>query len=397
MRTIAVVMRAQSCARVREGDQLQFPVILPLGRALATFHTDFVDEGYESRVPRDLVVEVVGAVDAPLAAVINAFSSAASDILPLLAVMSNAPIDDLEVYVAYDRTEGVVEHEFFQQILPEDVGLIRHGRAIPSDAVNPFLTAIMSSNHRQRLSRACGYYREALKYLRPGQEIIQAQFLWMAVEALTKVAPARACASGRCTDNDLVLRWGLAPNGSDHKAIKAAKRGLDGETQRRLIFHADSLCHKASHDASNAFEHGFADASEVRRLAIQAKAAHAAQHVRRSILEFLDLPPTILEALSSGRYSEPKENWLLTTYVKGILTGPADRLAAEGQLHPLMKRVLAARVMQEVRGMPDGTHTVTQDDTLQMLLGLGVTFKPGAYEVWGPANDAPDQPGESPL
>ncbi len=166
-------------------------------------------------------------------------------------------------------------------------------------------------------------------------------FLWMAVEALTKVALRRARAAEGCTDDELVTRWGLAPAGADEDAAKQAKRGLDGEVRRRLIFHGDDECQRVTVRASDGFEHGFEQFDKIRALALQAKECGAAEHVRRALFELLELAPAATATLTSGRY-ETRD-----------LPGPEDRLAAADQECPLLR--WEGRVSAFVR-KEDGTH-----------------------------------------
>lgn len=276
LRQYVVVTRALSGARIREGEQLQVPAESALGAVIITYRTRYADEGFESLIPRELWAEVRGEADCSLEEAINAYWSIANDLIPSLAVATNAPIDDLDVHLAFDATPGEEEHPFFENFLPDETGRPRHGRSASLAETVEFLRALVTSDEQQRLFRACAFYREALRYLRPGQEALFVVFLWMAVEALTKVALRRARGEENCSQNDLLVRWQLAKAGANEEVLKKAKRYLDGEARRRLIFHSDGECQRLTVQASNAIEHGFGDFDKIRALAVEAKEHGAA-------------------------------------------------------------------------------------------------------------------------
>jgi len=250
-----------------------------------------------------------------------------------------------------------------------------------------FLDALAGSDQQPRLARACAFYREALQYLRPRQEVLFIVFLWMAVEALTKVALRRACSAESCTEDELVVRWGLAPSDADEDTFKKGKRGLDGEARRRLIFHGDDQCQRLAVDSSDGFEHGFEAFDKIRALAMEAKERGAADHVRRAIFELVPLPAETIATLTSGRYEKPRANWLITKYVRGRFVGPADKLAAPDQEYPLLR--WEGRV-SDFRRKEDGTHELSFAETLTAMCGEEVHFRLESSEVWGPENDPLD-------
>ncbi len=396
-RQFVVVTRALSGARIREGEQLQVSAQSAVGPVVITYRTRYADEGFESPIPRELWAEVRGEADCSLDEAINAYWGAANAVVPALAVAGNAPIEDLDVHFAFDATPEEQEHEFFENFQPDEAGRPRHGRSLSLPETVEFLDALAGSDEQDRLARACAFYREALRYLRPGQEVLFAVFLWMAVEALTKVALRRACAAEECADDELVTRWGLAPAGADEDAVKQAKRGLDGEVRRRLIFHGDDECQRVTVRASDGFEHGFERFDKIRALAVRAKECGAAEQVRRALFELLELAPAATATLAGGRHEKPRANWLITKYVRGTFLGPGDKLAAADQEYPLLR--WEGRVSAFAR-KDDGTHELSFNESITPICGDGVQFRPGSFEVWGPENDpvstSPEAEGDSP-
>jgi hypothetical protein len=246
------------------------------------------------------------------------------------------------------------------------------------------IDALEVSPHKPRLLRAVTFYREALRYLKPGQETQFIVYLWMAVEALTKVALRTACTEQHCTEDELVTRWGLAKTQDDEETFKTAKKGLDGEARRRLIFHGDGACQRATVDASDGFEHGFEELDVVRKLAIRARDGGAAQHIRRAIFELMQADPATITTLTSGKYEKPRAHWPITKYARGTFIGRANALAAADQQYPILR--WNAKLKEFVRA-ESGAHTITFDERMTILCGDGVQFRPERFEVWGPEND----------
>jgi hypothetical protein len=383
-RQFVVVTRAASGARFTEGEGLEVAARTAVGPVLVRLRTRYSDEGFESPIPRELWVEIRGEAECSLDEAINVYWSTANGILPSLAVAVNAPISDLDVHIAFDATLAENEHTFFENFLPDERGRPRHGRAAAIEETLQFMRALTESDEQPRIARACAFYREALDYLQAGQEVLHVVFLWMAVEALTKVGLRRACAAEGCSEDELLVRWGLAPPKADSVTVKAAKRGLDGEVRRRLIFHGDAVCLKRTVDASDGFEHGFEAFDRIRRLALDAKERGATEHVRRALFELLGVPDRVMTTLVGGRFEKPRANWPITKYMRGTFIGPMDKLAAAGQEYPLLR--WEGRV-RKFRRNADGTTTLSFDENVTVLCGEGVQFRPESFEVWGPEND----------
>lgn len=182
-RHYVVVTRARSAARLREREQLQISAVSPVGPVVVTYRTRWADEGFESPVPRELWAETRGDADCTLDQAVNAYWTVANRFVAPLAVATNAPVDDLDVHIAFDATPGMDEHLLFEDFQPDQAGRPRHGRPIPLPEAVTFLDALGRSPESARLGRGCAFYREALRYLGFGQEVLFIVFLWMAVEA----------------------------------------------------------------------------------------------------------------------------------------------------------------------------------------------------------------------
>lgn len=383
-RRYVVVARSASGVRIAEDLTVQIPTATDVGQVMVRLRTRFTDEGFEAKVPRELWAEVVGDVDVPLDEAVNVFWNVANGFTPALATITNAPVDDLVVELAFDATDGEVEHEFFQNFIPSESGPPHHGRNLPAPEADVVLGAVERSPNKPRLMRALAFYAEALRNLKPGQESRFVLYLWMAVEALTKVALRTACDAEGCDENELVFRWGLAARGADAEDFAKAKRRLDGEARRRLIFHGDAACMRSTVDASDGFEHGFQDLDEVRRLAVAARDAGAAQHVRRAIFELASVDQLTIDTLTAPKYARPRAVWPFTKYFRGTLLGAPTALAAPEEHYP---RIGWAPRLKAFRRADGGVYTVEFDENQTVRVGEGVGLRPEKFEVWGPEND----------
>jgi hypothetical protein len=389
VRHFVVVARGHSAVRVPEETELE--IRLPtteVGPATLVFRTRWADEGFASPIPRELWAQVTGDAACSLDAAINAYWQAANAFIPPLVVAANAPADDLALHLAFDATPRLEEHEFFQNFLTDQSLAPHHGRSLAMEQTVAFLDALAASEikQRERLMRACGFYQQALSYLRPGHEVMFVAFLWMAVEAMTKVALRQVCDREAVTDEELVIRWELASATDDEAALLQAKRGLDGEVRRRLIFHGDGTCQTMSRRASDAFEHGYENFNEVRARAVAAKAAGVAEHVRRAIFELVGLDESHTAFLTSGRYLKPQGAWPITKYIRGTFVGPAEDLAAPNEQYPMLQW---SGELREFAKNTDNNYELRFDENLTVLCGPDVGYRAESFEVWGP--DVPSE------
>jgi hypothetical protein len=385
-RRYIVILRGASGARFLESEEIRVPSDTPNGPVVITLRTRHADERFTSPVPRDLWVEVDGTTETSLNDAMAAYWTVAAKFLPLMGIATNAPIDDIDVTLAYDATEGETEHEFYQHPLPDEAGLPTVGRRVPAEQLQELVEAVVASPHNVRIQRACAFYREALRYLKPGQEVLFVAFLWMAVEALTKAALRAACAANGCDEDQLVLVWGLAPSRADDEVFKQGKRKLDGEVRRRYIFHDDAACLKAAVDASDGLEHAYRDFDTVRAFAAQAKQLGAAKHIRRAIFELVEMRPESIKFLTTGRYEKPRTNWPASSILRGTFVGPADKLAPTGERYPVF--TWSGGGIHDIVLESDGTHTITPETVnVNVRNGDGVECRDTTLGIWGPEND----------
>lgn len=76
--------------------------------------------------------------------------------------------------------------------------------------------------------------------------------------------------------------------------------------------------------------------------------------------------------------------WSYSRYMRGRLVGDTDTLAASDQEYPLLRWSIK---LSSVEKIDERRYNVSWSDTIDPILGDGVTFHPGSIEVWGPQPD----------
>lgn len=337
-----------------------------------TFDTIYRDEGLEDQVPRGMWLEVRGEVDdsTTIQVAIDTLGNIAIGFLPLIATAANAAIGVAEVAQALDVTPGKTEHDFFQNFVPHEITTrLDPGRKVDAAATLELAKAVERSSDKGRLLRALVQYRETLNYWRDGAETLAVSHLWMAVEALTRVALRKALSQeGSDSPDDLCEIWGIP------------KTDLDSEIRRRYIFHGNRrLCTRTGR-ASDGWEHGYMDLGDIRAKAKEVR-DDAARHVRSAILELSETDPTAIATLTEAPFDTPLRLVPITKYVYGKFIGEVDSLAPEGQEYPSL---LWTSSLRKFEAADDGKHVVAFNDSMKVQAGDGVLFQGERYEIWGP-------------
>lgn len=376
VRNFVGVFRGSSAARFAPQGRVEIITSTPVGSVQLAYGTRYSDEGFEDPIPREMWVDARGEAECTLDDAIHAYRMAANMFVPVFSVSANAPASDVDVALGYDATPAIQEHEFFQKHLP-DMRDVQHGRDVDAAATTELFQELDRHPDRERLFRACAQYREALEHWKPGRETFAVAHLWMAVEAMTKVAARKAIQDAGCGDEDgLATLWNID------------KPRLDGEVRRRLIFHEDGQCGKKTRKASDGFEHGYLTLQEVYDLASEVQ-ERAAEHVRRAIIELIEMPEGQTQVLLGSPYDKVRASWPLMKYMRGRFIGPVDRLAAPGESYPVLDW---QRSLTAYRRTADGEEA-SFSERVQSRSGDGVEFAPDVFEVWGPENDP--SPGDA--
>jgi hypothetical protein len=284
----------------------------------------------------------------------------------LIALSANAWIGDVEIRLAYDNSPGRSEREFFQAFGAEgESGATRFGRPIDCDATFALIVALANHAEQARLRRAAEQYRLALSNWLAGHEVLAIAHLWIAVEALTKVAIRRALRdTGAGTTTELAEAWGVP------------LKELDGEIRRRMIFRGDADAARKAREASDGIEHGYLDFGVIRELSGETRKVTAAC-VRGAIFEFADLGEPWRGRLLEERYSEPLRSWIVR-YLRGRLVGDVDDLAAPGEPYPTFIRT---KTLEDVEMLEDGSYHFQMVENFRAPFSEGVEFQGRSFEV----------------
>jgi len=371
-----VVLRSPSAARFLRDSRL--PVNFNAGGTLIdlNFRTRYVDEGFEATVPRDLWVDAVGEADS-LDEAINRFWGAANSLIPIVALCANAAIDPLTVEIAYDRTAEKQEHEFFQSFHAESLEFPHPGRRIDNDATAAVIQCLGTHGEQARLYRAISQYHLALAHWKLGDEILAVGHLFMGIEALTEATLREILRLDGKSESELATSWNVdlpAPRG------QARLHGsLLAEVRRRILFQGDVETHRHAKASSDGFEHGFAEYAEIRAHAVAAR-EKTARYLRDAILNLIDIDPGQRTLLLQTPFTLPMALAGFTRYLRGTLTGEADKLASNGEPHPFMRwtgRMTGYRLVNE------NECSIDADGTMTARIGEGRQFQPVSHEVWG--------------
>ena len=251
-------------------------------------------------------------------------------------------------------------------MLPEKPLRAIPNRRIEVEAVSAVGAALATHPELVRLRRAIAQYALALSLWQPGHEIQCLAHLYMGVEALTKARLRQHLVAHALGEDELIVEWQIE------------RKQLDAEVRRRLIFIEDQQAYAKVKAVSDGLEHGFSEYDEM-QVPAREVVVRAAQYLRRAILDMLNLEGAVRERLLGADFNEPRGPVALVRYLRGTLSGPAKGLAMSDQLYPLMQ--WRGGIKSVTRG-EDGKYSFATDEGFTAMLGQGVTFTAGTYEIW---------------
>jgi hypothetical protein len=349
----------------------QFPS--PLGPLEILFQTRRSwMKGHDTPIPRGLWVEVRG--QAPtFRDALDVFPQIAETLSPVLTVVANAPTDPLVPELAFDCSDSAQDRDFFQQFLFDERLLPFTRPTFPGGSARAVFDLLGKHADKERLHRAMAHYHAALQSWYVGGEIMALGHLYMGIEALTPVLLRdHLQLLGGLTREQLTTNWSIQP------------RHLDSEVRRRLIFNGDSELYSRAKEASDGFEHGYLPFQTIRQHAVVTRDG-TARALRMAIFAGLALSKEDTDVLSKPPYDQVP-SLRIDKYVFGSLRGTLDKLAPDNENYPILGW------SSSVRGIvvhPDGTTTIQFNEKMTPRLGVGTTFTPKRFEVWGGPGTAP--------
>lgn len=383
-RQFIVVCQGTAACRFRADDPLTFSYLLPDGeRVSLMFTTRWMEEGLESRVPREVVAVLALHTD-DLSVAAEEGARHANMTAAAIGLAMNAVVGTLEPVVVYDRNPIDGRREYHQTHVVPEQGMPRSARWVHSDLVLAVLAGLTASPHSERLHRAATHYNDALERWRPGSESLVVSRLWMAAEALTDVALRAELDTSGLDEQGLAASWGIDMT-LDRRDWR---RDLTVEVRRRLLFEGDNEVYSKAKRASDGWEHGFLPFDQVRNLAAEVR-DRTAHYLRRAFLRLSTVEPSAVERLQAGPLDTPKQFFPAARYLKGWLVGEVGDPAAPSSAYPVMEwtyRLSRFRSNDDAR-----TFTLSFEDNIKPHIADGVMFQGKKIEVWGPAPDKPDE------
>lgn len=362
-----VVARAESGVLFGRNDSLKIRQFLtPIGRVDIVYKARLITlAGFGKPVPMGLLAEISGRASSLDEALLH-FSRAAQSLCPVFAFMGNSPIANMAPEICYDTSPDVTEREFFQQHLSEERPLMVARRYISAELTASVVEAVAQHGEAERIRRALGQYHLALQNWQPGHEVLALSHLWMGVEALTPVPLRRTLRDSGMDKHALAAHWGL-----DEKS-------LDAEVRKRLIMNGDENAYRTAKRASDGFEHGFLGFTEVHAHSAKIR-VDVANHLRRSILNELQLEDATVATLSEPPYDRPG-HLHSAKYLRGKLVSQTSNLAAPDQTYPMLRWTTSYR---DTSAAASDEVTIEVDETFTGMFATGVSFHLTGLEVWG--------------
>ena len=361
---MVMVAKSSASAIFEPGEQLVMNFEGAPGTFSVKFWTNYGGK-FEVPVPLNLCAEGRGPAHS-LDDAVERFANAARAGSTILALVANADLGLLQPEVVFDASPERDQHEFLQVIIPEEPLRAVPSRRIDVEVATAVSTSLSAHPELIRLRRAIAQYSVALSMWNPGHEIQCLAHLYMGVEALTKAQLRQHLVDRGLFEDQLVQEWQIE------------KKQLDAEVRRRLILLQDQEAYVKAKAVSDGLEHGFSEYGEMRPPAREV-IVRTARHLRRAILDMLKLEERLRVKLTSEDFKEPRGPITLVRYLRGTLSGQADKLAMSDQLYPIME--WRGGLKSVVRGA-DGKYGFTTDEGFTPKLGEGVTFTPIRFEIW---------------
>lgn len=319
-------------------------------------------------IPGHLWVEIRGFAP-DLETAIGPFANAGLAGIAIIATSTNAAVTEPEVELAFECTVGAKEREYFQSFLPTESNLLHPAREIDLQATLALLNALKRHQEFDRLLRAINQYNLALQNWQLGHSTMALAHLWMAVEALTKVALRAECAAR-----------GL-PDAKDLAAALAIDiKQLDSTIRRDFILHGDDECYKQAREASDGLEHGYLGFDRVWQLSQQVR-HRMAHHVRTSIFDLARLSKDPRAKLLSKAFAEPLGPSRVIKYLRGHLLGDREDMARPGSEYPFIRW---STTLKKAELDEDGNLQLQLEEKLTPELADGMSFSLKSMKVWKP-------------
>jgi len=377
-----VVLRAPSSARFLPEEGCEFNIAVPgldLGRVRVRTFTSWT--GGEHPLPRELMIEVRGRAPS-LDEAVTKFATVGRPLATMAGFVANVRVGLLEVHLAYDCTPDHGTREFVEVFLPDERGPFAEGRVIRQHLMTPACMALLTiPRDSARIGLALRQYELALREWYLGGEWLALSHLYIAVETLTRAVIHKVTVDRGISEEELAKSLGVI---TDDPERPRWRQILNEQTREQIIFDGDSDTYKTAKYASDGLEHGFLELGEIAEHAIKS-ADKTFLHVRRTILELLELPVEIVDELMTIK---PKDVQSRRKVARGRLLGASDDPASEGLLYPVLE--WHSQIGSVVR--EGSTFKMSDTDRITVRTRPGVSFQLTRLELRGRLED-----GQAPV
>ncbi|MGI8644383.1 MAG: hypothetical protein ACR2LS_09745, partial [Thermomicrobiales bacterium] len=225
----------------------------------------------------------------------------------------------------YETTDGSSHREYWSRNAPEHEFPSGFGRAIIPQLPEAMIRAYAQHLEQDRFHRAIVQYHHAIQNWEPGSEISSLTHIWIGMEALTKIVRSQLMKALELSQDDLKSRYSALLSGEKGKKIELRDyNALDAEIRRRHLFQGDDATYKLAKQASDGYEHSFNPLWKVRNQAVQAL-DRAAEYLRRGILDYSGIDPTVKDTLLNEYFRRPFDGALRLS-LNGELAGTPEAL-----------------------------------------------------------------------
>lgn len=315
---------AASNVRLRHGERHNIQLRNVWGNINLSFRSAYSDDGLQAAVPRRLVVEaVIEHIDFDTA--VTTTGDIVRGMLNALCVAANAWIQDAAIRYAVERTSDSSLSRFYQQIPDKEGVLPRETRGIDVMPSFGFVRAMYDRPEedpaRQLLVRAAQQYSLMLQKWHPDTKALALMHAAIGAETLFELALQRMLGENAATREELAdtiqeTVFAKEVPRNRRKALKLSR--LKNYVIANAIYHGDTECFEATTKASNGYEHGYGDYSEIKRIAEEHR-DRAAAHLRRAIIDLSGADDADKAYLLSDRFQNPVESWPAIT-ITGLLS-----------------------------------------------------------------------------
>src|SRR3954447_13916249 len=185
-KTFVVVGRVRASVVFPPGEHIQLTARFGDRAAEFIIATRFITQGPHT-LEAGLMVQITGNAD-NIQEAVSFFANKANVLLKILALATNAWVDDIRCELAYEITEGVKQRQYFQVLIPNVSVFGPQPRLINASAVVALIEAISAHSELDRLARAATHYADMLSHWYLDDRLRCVTHTFLVVEALGPVA-----------------------------------------------------------------------------------------------------------------------------------------------------------------------------------------------------------------